>query len=49
MTADLRQLSQMRKKDFFKLFFSRNEIVFVKILTMHYDYASHARVYTEIV
>ena len=44
MTADLRQLSQMRKR-----FFSRNEIVFVKILTMHYDYASHARVYTEIV
>ena len=44
MTADLRQLSQMRKK-----IFSRNEIVFVKILTMHYDYASHARVHTEIV
>ena len=32
-----------------KYFFSRNEMVFVKILAMHYDYASHARVYTEIV
>ena len=46
MTADLRQLSQMRRK---KMFFSRNEIVFVKSLAMHYDYASHARVYTKIV
>ena len=45
MSADLRQLSQMRKKKFF----SFDEIVLVKILTMHYDYASHARVYTEIV
>ena len=49
MTADLRQLGLPGITNEKKKFFSRNEIVFVKILTMHYDYASHAKVYTQIV
>ena len=46
MTADLRLLSLMREK---KRFYLVIEIVFVKILTMHHDYALCKSIYRDCV